>query len=491
MTGEHLPILVILVFCFAALLMPLAGILGRRAPWVLAFMACISASVISILTLWKTLEFGSLRYAIGAWAPPIGIELLSDPLSSFFTVVICLISSVVVFHLYFSDKETSSEGSVSYYACVMLMLGGFAGIVATADLFNLYVFLEMSALAAYALLGKGGGRAAHSAFRYLLLGTVGASFYLLGLAFLYEETGSLNMGDVALILETSGMQLPSRIAFVFMFIGIGLKMALVPLHQWLPDTYTDAPTGSTALIAPIGTKVAVYVLIRLLYDVFPRDLGGWGIPFFDMLAILGAVGILWGSILAIPQNNLKRMLAYSSVAQIGYIALGLGLGTAFGFIGAVLHVFNHAMMKACLFLVSARLETSGHGIQIDRLTAASKRMMPVTMACFVVAAISMIGLPPMAGFFSKWYLLLGSLENGDWIFVAVILCSSLLNAAYFFRIIERIYLGDTDVPEGTPLRVQLSRSNLSIVVLALSLVLAGIFNLWIVRVIIEPMVPAF
>jgi multicomponent Na+:H+ antiporter subunit D len=209
------------------------------------------------------------------------------------------------------------------------------------------------------------------------------------------------------------------------------------------------------------------------------------------LGILGAAGILWGSILAIPQTNLKRMLAYSSVAQIGYIALGLGLGTAYGFIGAILHVFNHAMMKACLFLVSARMEESGHGIQIDRLTPASKRMMPVTMACFVVAAISMIGLPPMAGFFSKWYLLLGSYENGDWIFVVVILFSSLLNAVYFFRIIERIYFGNTDEAEEKPVHVVLSRRNFAVVVLALSLVLAGVFNVWIVNVIIKPMVPAF
>jgi len=491
MIGEHLPIIVILTYCLAALLMPVAGLLHRKAPSILALIAGGGALVFSLMTLWKTLTEGAFSYSVGAWPPPVGIELIADPLSAFFLVVITLISTLVLFHAHFSDGAESGQQSISYYACVMLMLGGFSGIIGTADLFNLFVFLELSALAGYGLLGTGSGRAAHSAFRYLILGTVGASFYLFGLGFLYAETGSLNMGDLALILDATGMQTTARIAFVFIIIGISLKMALLPLHQWLPDVYTDAPAMSTALVAPIGTKVAVYALIRLMYDVFPSGPGDWAFPVHSILAFAGAAGIIWGSVMAIPQTNLKRMLAYSSVAQIGYIALGIGLATPFGYIGAVLHVFNHAIMKACLFLFSARLEKTGLGIRIDKLTPATRLRLPVSTACFVLAAISMIGLPPTAGFFSKWYLILGSYESGNWFYVVIILASSLLNAVYFFRIIERVYLGDTDEGSPKPVRVRLTRRNLALVTLALSILVAGLFNVWIVKSLIEPMVPAF
>lgn len=491
MIGEHLPIVVILTYCLAALLMPGAGLIHRRAPSILAFGTGVLALAFSLMTLWKTLDGGAFRYSVGAWPPPVGIELVADPLSAFFLVAVNLVSSLVLFHAHFSDEAESGERSISYYACVMLMLGGFSGIIGTADLFNLFVFLEMSALAGYAILGTGSGRSAHSAFRYLILGTIGASFYLIGLGFLYAETGSLNMGDVALILETAGMQSTARIALVFIILGIALKMALLPLHQWLPDVYTDAPAMSTALVAPIGAKVAVYVLIRIIYDVFPPGLGDWTFPLHTLLAVAGATAIVWGSVMAIPQTNLKRMLAFSSVAQIGYIALGIGLATPFGYIGAVLHVFNHALMKACLFLFSARLEKSDLGIRIDRLTPETRRLLPVSTACFVLAAISMIGLPPTAGFFSKWYLILGSYESGNWVYVAVILASSLLNAVYFFRIIERLYLGESAEAASRPMRVRLTRRNLALVTLAVSILLAGLFNLWIVRVLIEPMVPTF
>ncbi|MGC9451270.1 MAG: complex I subunit 5 family protein [Oceanipulchritudo sp.] len=491
MIGDHLPIIVILTYFLASLLMPLAGLLGRRAPSVLAVAAGAAALGFSLMTLWKTLTDGAFDYAVGAWPPPVGIELQADPLSAFFLVVINLIGTVVLFHGHFNHPAGTGERAVSYHACVMLMLGGFSGIVGTADLFNLFVFLELSALAGYAILGNGSGRAAHSAFRYLILGTIGASFYLLGLGFLYAETGSLNMGDVALILDAGGMGTPARIGFVFIILGICLKMALLPLHQWLPDVYTDAPPMGTALVAPIGTKVAVYVLIRVLYDVFPAGPGNWAFPLHGILSVAGAAAILWGSVMAIPQTNLKRMLAYSSVAQIGYIALGIGLATPFGYIGAVLHVFNHALMKACLFLYSARLESAGLGVSIDRMGPAIRRRLPVATACFVIAAISMIGLPPTAGFFSKWYLILGSYESGNWAFVGIILASSLLNAVYFFRIIERIYLGDTEEGPAEKVRVRLTRRNLALVAFAVSILLAGLFNLWIVRTLIEPMLPAF
>ena len=487
MIAAHSPMLVLLAFFFAALLMPLAGMLHRRLPWVVAVTGSLAATGLAVISLERVLSDGTYHYAVGGWPAPMGIELTADPLSTFLTVVLGLIAVVVLVHSREPVERELPGRETTFYAAAMLLLGGFAGIVATGDLFNLYVFLEISALAGYALLGAGGARAAAAAFRYLILGTLGASFYLIGLGFLFAQTGSLNMRDVAAILEVTGVDPAVTLAIVFMIVGLGIKMALLPLHFWLPDVYTLAPSSSTALIAPVGTKVAAYVVIRLLFDVFPTA------PelVLNLLTYCGAAGIVWGSLMAIPQINFNRMLAYSSVAQIGYIALGVGLGTAYGFIGAILHILNHACMKACLFLVSGNLETRGKGVRIDGLDASLRREMPVTSACFVLAAISMIGLPPTAGFFSKWYLLLGSYQEARWEFIVVILISSLLNAVYFFRIIERMYLGGKDEPVAVPSTPGAAWLTVPTAVLALGLLVLGFGNVFIVTRFIQPMLSAF
>jgi multicomponent Na+:H+ antiporter subunit D len=489
MIAAHLPILVILTFFFAALLMPLAGAIHRRLPWILSVAASLGATGLSVFSLARVLQAGTMRYHVGGWPPPIGIELVADPLSTFLTLVLGVIATVVLLHSLEPVERELGGREMAFYAQAMLLLGGFAGMVSTGDLFNLYVFLEISALAGYALLGSAGPRSAAVTFRYLVLGTIGASFYLLGLGFLFAQTGSLNMQDVEAILAVTGLDQLTTLALVFLLIGIAIKMALVPLHQWLPDVYTEAPASSTALIAPLGTKIAAYVVIRLLYDVFPVEPLLAHIRALDLLAMLGAAGVLWGSIMAIPQRNLKRMLAYSGVAQIGYIALGIGLGTTYGFIGAILHILNHACMKACLFLVSANLEARGRGLNMDRFDATLRRDLPVSSACFALAALSMIGLPPTAGFFSKWYLLLGSYQGGHWIYIVVILASSLLNAVYFFRIIERMYLGGRDEPASRESDPGLLLLTAPALFLALALLGLGLGNVFLVTHLIRPMLP--
>lgn len=488
---QHLPILPILAYMFAALLMPIAGMVNQRLPWLLASLTSAIVTALGGAALWLTAQEGAIRYAVANWQAPIGIELVADPLSSFFTFTLGIVSAVVLLHSKGPVERDCGHGSnVTYYASAMLLLGGFAGIVGTGDLFNLYVFLEISSLAGYALLGVGSPRAAVSAFRYLIIGTIGASFYLIGLGFLLVNTGSLNMADVAGILAADGLNQPTTLGIVFLVGGLGVKMALLPLHQWLPDVYTTAPASSTALIAPLGTKVAAYAILRICYEVLPFKVLNLELHLMDVIAALGAVGIVWGSVMAIPQDNMKRMLAYSSIAQIGYIALGIGLATPYGYIGAVLHVINHAFMKSCLFLVTANLESSGRSVSIKELDPSFRRQMPLTAACFTMAAISMIGLPPMAGFFSKWYLLLGSYQEEAWIYVGVIVLSSLLNAVYFFRIIERLYLGKEEKSES-----EAPRQRFSILLsgptlfLALALVALGLGNVFIVSRFITPMLP--
>jgi len=495
MISEHLAVLSIVLFFIGALVIPLVGRLASWLPYAIALATCASVFVFNLAGLPEVLAQGTVRYAVGGWMPPIGIELVLDPLSAFFMLMISGVAGVVLVHSFRPVPEELPGRAPVFYSAALLTLGALAGIVLTGDLFNLYVFLEIAALSGYALLGSGTGRAAVATFRYLILGTVGASFYLLGLGLIYLTTGTLNMADLTAIVGVTGLQPLIVIGLAFIVAGMGLKMALFPLHLWLPDVYASASTSATALIAPLGTKVAAYVIVRILFYVMQPDWMRYDLPFTTVIGVLGAAGIIWGSVMAIAQSDLRRMLAYSSVAQIGYIALGIGLGNAYGFIGAILHALNHACMKGCLFLVSGNLRAAGRSQSINELDHSLQRSMPWTSAAFTLAALSMIGLPPLAGFFSKWYLVLGSWERSNWIYLAVIVLSSLLNAVYFFRVIERMYLprGGAGEEEEQVSPERLDRRFSLVVptmVLGLALLVLGFANVAIVRGLIQPMLPA-
>lgn len=440
MIHQHFPILIPLPFLVAALLIPLLGIWKRRLAYPVALGTIVFVLGISLTALQYVLSEGTIRYHLGGWVPAIGIEYVLDPLAAFVVVVIVTIAFFVMIHAPNVVRLELPGRGVAYYGVAMLLLGGFTGVVITGDLFNLYVFLEIASLAGYGLVAAGEKKAPVAAFRYLLMGTIGASLYLLGLVFLYIMVGSLNMTVVARNLPFVYAEPTVVVGLVLIVVGIGIKMALFPMHGWLPDAYTYASSASSALIAPIGTKVGAYALIRILFFVFEPTYVRDTLPITDVLCWLAAAAILFGSILAMAQKELKRMLAYSSVVQIGYIGLGIGLANPLGFIGAVLHVLNHAFMKACLFLVAGNLRMSiGHST-IPDFDDSLRRQMPWTIASFAIAALSMIGIPPTAGFFSKWYIVLSGIEKSNWIFVGVILLSSLFNAVYFFRVLEKVYL---------------------------------------------------
>jgi len=284
-----------------------------------------------------------------------------------------------------------------------------------------------------------------------------------------------------------------RVAFAFIAVGLGIKMAIFPLHMWLPDAYTYAPSAVSAFIAPLMTKVAAYALIRIMFTVFEPRFSFEVLPVGTILSVVAGVAIIVGSVMAIAQSDLKRMLAYSSVSQIGYIVLGIALGNRLAIIGAFLHILNHALMKGCLFMVSGSLMFR-HGMRdIFRLRGVH-RAMPWTVAAFVIAALSMIGIPPTAGFFSKWYLLLGTIEANQWALTAVILVSSLLNAVYFFRVIENAYLEPGHVGENEHLAVETrSEAPLSMLlptlIMAAAILLVGLSSGKIVSGVLDAAVP--
>jgi len=484
------PALPVVLLLPTAIAIPLFALIERRLARWLALAVSLTTVGLSILNLVKALSLGPIHYHMGGWPPPIGIEYVLDPLSAFVLLVINTIGFLVLVHAKkVVDREIPESGKhVPYYAVAVLMLCGFNGIVVTGDFFNLYVWLEIASLSLYGLIAVGSRKAPVAAIRYLILGTIGACFYLLGLGFLFTMTGTLNMADLKAILPAVGHEPAVVIGLGLIVAGMGLKMALFPLHGWLPDSYTYAPSSSSALIAPIGTKVGAYVLIRVLFFIFGTAYVSKTIPVTTVIGWLAAAGILYGSIMAMAQTELKRMLAYSSIAQVGYIGLGIGLANPLGLIGAVLHLMNHAAMKALLFLAAGNFRAVlGHS-DIARLDGSTRRRMPWTTAAFAVGALSMIGIPPLAGFFSKWYLALGAVAKKHWIFLAVILLSSLLNAVYFFRVIERIYFARTESTAAAP-RTEASASMLvPVLVLAAALIGLGLLNAFIVKGVIGKIV---
>lgn len=494
MIEKNIPALLPLIFLFSSLIIPIVGVWKKRAAYPISISSLFIAVVLSFYGFVNVILNGPVNYYFGGWIPPIGIEYVYDHLSSFVSLVINFIAFIVLIHSY-RLVDTDLDGKqTAYYSVVMLLLTGFNGMIITGDLFNLYVFIEISSLAGYALIGVGEKRAPFAAFKYLIIGTIGASFYLLGIGYLYFMSGTLNMEDLAGILPLINDSPTIIVSLILIIVGLGIKMAIFPMHGWLPDSYTYAPSSSSALIAPIGTKVAAYSIIRLLFFVFGVEYISKELPTAYLIAIFSSVGIIFGSIMAIAQKEMKRMLAYSSIAQIGYIGLGIGLANPFGFIGAVLHLLNHAFMKATLFMVAGSIRMKEGHSDIYKFDETYRKKYPVTMASFTIAALSMVGLPPLAGFFSKWYLALGTIENSSWLFLAVILISSLLNAVYFFRIIEKIYLKspenivDDKVANISKDEVKPSML-ISTLVLAIGLIVLGILNFVIVEQIYKMMPP--
>lgn len=492
MIGSDIPALIPVTFLTFAILIPLLGLWKRHLSYYWAVLGAAIATALSALGFYNYLAgAGTIRYFFGGWKPPIGIEFMYDGLSGFIVLVINAIALFVLIHSRFIGKKEFPGKVTGYYSVTMLLMLGFNGMVLTGDLFNLYVFLEISSLASYALIGIGEKRASYAAFRYLIIGTVGGSLYLLGVGFLYTITGTLNISDMTAMLPEVISNSAVITALVLMVTGIGIKAALFPLHGWLPDSYTYASSTSSALIAPIGTKVAAYVLLRVILYLFGIEIIDTAIPVTEIVGVLAGIGILYGSVMAIAQSNLKRMLAYSSISQIGYVIMGISLANPFGFIGAVLHVLNHALMKACLFLVSGNLRLKEGHTDITKFDESYRKKYPWTMIAFTTAALSMVGLPPLAGFFSKWYLALGTIENSNWLLLSVILISSLLNAVYFFRILEKIYLRN---PEATDEKAGIISSLTSnevkpsmlwtTSVIALGILAVGLLNAFIVSAIV-------
>ncbi|MDZ7747880.1 MAG: monovalent cation/H+ antiporter subunit D family protein [Halofilum sp. (in: g-proteobacteria)] len=446
---HHLPVLQVALPMLAA---PVCAALrsgdehaaARAQDWLAWAFACAVSWLVLVtaaMLYWQVRDGTVLSYAVGGWDPPWGIELRVDTLNA---LVVLIVSAIGALTTSFARRSILAEVPARrrslFYAAWMLCLTGLLGIAVTGDAFNLFVFLEISSLSSYVLIAMGRDRRAlTAAFQYLIMGTIGATFLLIGVGLLYMMTGTLNMHDLAGRLPALAGTRTIQAAFAFLTVGISLKVAVFPLHLWLPNAYAYAPSAVSALLAATATKVALYALLRFAFTVFGPGYAFEAMSFQYVLLPLSLVGIVMASVVAIFQADTKRLLAYSSVAQIGYMTLGISLASITGVAAAILHLFNHALIKGALFLALGCVVYRVGSCRIDRM-AGLGREMPWTMAAFVIAGLSLIGVPLTAGFVSKWYLVLAAVEQGYWPVAAIIVIASLLAAIYIWRVVESAYL---------------------------------------------------
>lgn len=434
----HLPILQVVIPLMAA---PACLLLRRRdLVWAFAVLASILTFAVSTALLLQVLANGTLSYELGGWEAPWGIEYRIDLLNAPLLVLVSGIGAITLLAARSSmESEIPADRHSLFYIAWLLCLTGLLGILSTGDAFNVFVFLEISSLSAYTLIALGKDRRAlWASYQYLVAGTIGATFILIGIGLLYMMTGTLNMADLAQRLPEVSATRTVFTAFAFIMVGVCLKLALFPLHSWLPNAYAFAPSVLTAFLAATATKVAVYVLIRFMYTIFGVDYSFSHLPLQSILVFLGISGIFVASVAAIYQTNLKRMLAYSSVAQIGYLILALGIANETGLMASMLHMLNHGLMKGALFLALAGIVLRLGIANLDQMDGLATRM-PWTMAAFLVGGMSLIGVPLTVGFVSKWYLVSAALQNGWWIVAALVLLGSLLSVVYIGRVLERAY----------------------------------------------------
>jgi multicomponent Na+:H+ antiporter subunit D len=436
--APHLPVLQVVLPLLAAPIMVL--IRSGRMAWALATVVSWAALGIALALLAQVADGSIISYAIGSWPPPWGIEYRIDSVNAFLLTLVSAIASVVVIYSRESvAAEVPRELHYLFYAMFALCLAGLLGIAATGDAFNLFVFLEISSLSSYVLIALGRDRRALMAsYQYLVMGTIGATFYVIGVGLLYLITGTLNLADMASRLPAITETRPVLAALAFITVGVSLKLALFPLHLWLPNAYAYAPSAVTAFLAATATKVSIYVLLRFYYSVFGESAVFAALPMGKILLVLSLAAMFVASTVAIFQHDIKRMFAYSSVAQIGYITLGVSLDSATGLTAGIVHLFNHALTKGALFLLLGSFALRLGGVKFENIGGIA-RVMPITSFGIVLGGLSLIGVPGTVGFVSKWYLVLAAFERGAWWLALLIVLSSLLALVYVWRFVEAAY----------------------------------------------------
>jgi len=452
-----------------AFLVSLLGKKLRRFADTFSNLATFSLLSFSFLSLVLIKRLGTIVYKVGGWIPPIGICMVLDNLTSFMLVTINLIAFLVtIYSISYMERYTAKW---KFYTLFLLMLAGMNGVIITGDIFNLFVFLEIAAISSYALVAFGvEHEELEASFKYMVMGSLASSFILLGIALLYSYTSSLNMADISRVLAQKGN---SKIVFfmgVLFIMGFGLKAAIAPFHAWLPDAHPSAPAPISAMLSGVLIKaLGVYALARVFFNV----LGMTAIS-SSILMVLGTISMVLGGLLALGQEDIKRLFAYSSISQIGYVVLGIGMGTPLGILAGLFHLLNHATFKTLLFLNSGSIEYATGTRDLRKMGGLSLKM-PVTGYSSLVGSMSISGIPPLSGFWSKLLIILAAIEAKHFIFASIAVLVSILTLAYYLKVQRLAFFGELGDSlkeiKDVPLTMKLSMIALSIICLSGGLLL--------------------
>lgn len=438
--AAHAPALVVAAPLIAACAAALAP--GARTAWGIAVGASAFAFWMALALGVQVAEEGVVDYAMGGFEPPAGIALRVDALSAFFVLLITGMAVLTALHSGASlQAEVRRDKHPLMQAGMLVCVAGLSGLALTGDVFNAFVFLEISSIGVYAMIAIGGARdrrALPAAFNYLILGTIGATLYLIGVGFLYAAAGTLNMADLAVRLPTLEGSPVVGAGVAFIGVGLAIKAAMFPLHLWLPAAYAHAPTMMSVFLSATATKTALYLLVRILTSVAEVEWDAVGRMVLWVIAPMAALGAVVCSIQAAAAGEIRRVLAYSSVAQVGYMMLGAAAGSAAALSASLFHLFNHATMKAALFMA---VGAAAAGLKSQRIEdfAGAARTAPWTMTAFAIAALSLLGAPLTSGFLSKLKLF-EALISGGWVWAAAALAAaSLMGVFYVGRMLEPVF----------------------------------------------------
>lgn len=436
----HAPVLLVVGPLIAACATALAP--SSRTSWMIGVAGAVFAAWMSLAVAGEVARQGVVDYAIGGFAPPMGIAFRIDGLGAMMALVISFIGVLAALYSGHSlEAEVRSEKHALVQAGLLLCQAGLLGLVCTGDAFNAFVFLEVSSIGTYALIAIGekrDRRALPAAFNYLVLGTIGATFYAIGVGFLYAATGTLNMVDMASRLVTLTATTPVQAGFAFIIAGLGVKAAMFPLHGWLPGAYAFAPSAVSVFLSATATKAALYLMMRFTLDIFPAN-AAFGDAFLHwILAPLAATAAIVCSLQAVFEKEVRRMLAYSSVAQVGFIMLGLSMATLAGVSASLFYLIAHAILKAGMFMALGGLAISLRARSLADFAGVA-RDAPWSAAAFGVGAASLVGAPLTMGFLAKWRLVEAAMMAGQLWIVAIIAIASLLTLAYVGRLLEAIF----------------------------------------------------
>jgi len=477
--NHWLPLFIAIPLGGAILSLPLGKLNRKLPPWLALVVSLYLLLTALLLYFIKSPEAISV-YRIGGWAAPLGINLVLDGLSQMLLLVVSLIACLVtIYSMVYMERYTGKE---KYFTLYQLMLVGMNGVVLTGDLFNLFVFLEIAAISTYILVAFGTeAEELEAAFRYLIIGSVASLFILFGVGLVFSVTGTLNLAEIASSFPREPGNLRTLITVLFL-VGFGMKAALVPFHAWLPDAHTAAPAPVSATLSGVLIKIlGIYCLIRIFYNVL-----GVSPQLLYVLSLLGLISILVGGGLALVQWDFKRLLAYSSISQVGYILLGIGLGTPLGIGGGIFHLVNHALFKPLMFLNAGAIETSTGTRELKAMGGLAKKM-PVTFITSLFGSLSISGLPPFNGFWSKLFIIVACVQAGRFWAALIAVLGSVLTLAYFLKFLryaffEKLPPALEKVKEAPGMMIGVT------VTLAMLCLLVGVFFPYVAAAILNPAV---